>query len=438
MNSKKLLAPTVAANSSSELADLRQRAERAEEALRNVQEGESNRALVLETANQVALDILARRTGVEALRHIADAARMLSGARYAALGVASPDLKSLQEFITVGLTPGEEIAGPLPRGEGVLGLLLSRTEPLRIASLANHPAGVGFPPTHPPMKSFLGVPIRRGETIMGSLYLTDKQGAEEFTEADEMAVQALGAHAAVAIHNFQMLSRQRALVSGLIAAQEEERRAVAYDLHDGLTQFVMAAYAHLESSRYEQEAGQSEPARQNFNQGMGYLKEAVVESRRLVNGLRTLALDDLGLAGALEQLVADEKSRAGWDTADLIHNVAGRRFDKSLETAAYRVAQEALTNARKHGDARRVRVVLLAANKENKERLSLEVRDWGKGFLPEIHEGGSVHVGLQSMIERIRLLDGEYELASVPGEGTTVCAVFPVLELAPEETETRA
>jgi signal transduction histidine kinase len=285
------------------------------------------------------------------------------------------------------------------------------------------------------MKSFLGVPIRRGDTVMGSLYLTDKQGALNFTEADETAVQALGAHAAVAIHNLQMLSRQRALVSGLIAAQEEERRAVAYDLHDGLTQFVMAAHAHIESFRRAHEAGREEKAQRELGKGMSYLKEAVIESRRLVNGLRTLALDDLGLAGALEQLVADEKTRAGWDDADLIHNVAGRRFDKTLETAAYRVAQEALTNARKHAGAHRVRLILLVGADGGQERLTLEVRDWGRGFIPEQQESGPAHVGLQSMVERVRLLEGDYELVSAPGAGTLVRAVFPVLEPAPQANE---
>ena len=412
--------------------DLLLRAERAEEALRLLHVGETNRALVLEAANQVALDILGRRTGIEALRHIADAARMLSGAQYAALGVARPDGKSLQEFVTVGLTHAEEaVIGSRPRGVGILGLLLGLTEPLRIDNLAQHPASAGFPPNHPPMKSFLGVPIRRGDTVMGSLYLTDKKGADAFTEADATAVQALGAHAAVAIHNLQMLSRQRALVSGLIAAQEEERRAVAYDLHDGLTQFVMAAHAHIESFRRAHTSGNAEKAERELDKGMSYLKEAVIESRRLVNGLRTLALDDLGLAGALEQLVADEKARAGWEAADLIHNVAGRRFDKTLETAAYRVAQEALTNARKHADARRVRLILLIAPDGDRERLTLEVRDWGKGFQPELQESGSAHVGLQSMVERVRLLEGKYDLISAPGEGTLIRAVFPVLELAP-------
>ena len=318
-----------------------------EETVRSLEAQVQSRALVMETANRIALNILAHRTGVEALRHIADAARTLAGARYAALGVARPGGAGLVEFITVGLSEAEEAKiGSRPKGEGILELLLGWTEPLRINVLGEHPASVGFPPNHPPMSSFLGVPIRRGETPLGSLYLSDKEGEQPFTEDDEVAVEALGAYAAVAIHIMEILVRQRTLVSGLIHAQEEERRAVAYDLHDGLTQFVMAAHAHLESFHRAHRLGNEEKAERDLDQSLRYLKEAVMESRRLVNGLRTLALDDLGLAGALEEAVAEEKARAGWADADMTHNIAGRRFDKSLETAVYRVAQEALTNAR--------------------------------------------------------------------------------------------
>jgi PAS domain S-box-containing protein len=408
-----------------------------EQAVAAMEAGAHNRAVVLDAANRVALDILSSRTGAEALRHIADAARVLAGARYAALGVAQPDGRSLSEFITVGLTPEQEAAiGPRPKGAGVLGLLLSRTEPLRVDVLGDHPVAVGFPPNHPPMESFLGVPIRRGDTALGSLYLTNKQGGGAFTEADEVAVQALGAHAAVAIQNLHMLSRQRALVSGLITAQEEERRAVAYDLHDGLTQYVMAAHAHLEAFKRAHEGGKEDRAAREMDQGLKYLKEAVVESRRLVNGLRSLALDDLGLSGALEQLLNEEKARCGWDDARLIHNIGERRFDKMLETGVYRVAQEALTNIRKHAHTGRLQVLLVFEDDDrNGEQLRLRVRDWGRGFDPQHQQIGPSHVGLHGMAERVHLLGGTFNLESVPGEGTVVTAVFPVLApRAPDST----
>jgi PAS domain S-box-containing protein len=393
------------------------------------------RAVVLETANRVALDILANRTGIEALRHIAEAARMLSGAQYAALGVARADGNGLQEFVTTGLSEEKEATmGPRPTGRGVLGLLLQRTEPLRIDNLGSHPASVGYPSNHPVMTSFLGVPIRRADHVLGSLYLTNKLGADSFTAEDEVAVQALGAHAAVAIHNMQMLLRQRMLVQGLITAQEEERKAVAYDLHDGLTQYVMASHAHLESFRRAQAAGKAEKAARDLDQGMRYLKEAVMESRRMVNGLRSLALDDLGLAGAVEQLLHEEKERAGWTDANLMHNVADRRFDHTVETAAYRVIQEALTNARKHAATESVQVLILAAEnpRNGSPELRVEVQDWGRGFVPEEKSGDYAHFGLQGMAERVALIGGEQAIESAPGAGTVVRATLPALEPQPE------
>jgi signal transduction histidine kinase len=389
-----------------------------------------NQGILLEAANRVALDILASNTGVEALHHIAEAARVLSHAQYAALGVARVDGNGLLEFVTTGLThEAETRIGSRPVGDGVLGLLLKRMEPLRIDVLGDHPISVGFPLNHPPMQSFLGVPIRRGDTILGSLYLTNKEGGLPFTEADEAAVQALGAYAAVAIHNLHLLSRQRSLVAGMIAAQEEERRAVAYDLHDGLTQYVMASHAHLEAFRRAQEAGKSKKATDELEQGLRYLKDAVLESRRMVNGLRLLALDDMGLAGALEELFSEEKTRAGWQEARFVHNLANQRYSKTLETTVYRVAQEALTNIRKHAEADHVSVVLLQepARDGARNNLTLTVQDWGRGFVPEEKGAEYGHVGLQGIFERVRLVDGMHTVQSTPGEGTKLHAVFPIV-----------
>lgn len=393
------------------------------------------RSLMLDTANRVALDILASRTGVEALRSIAEAARRLSGARYAALGVARPGTEDLMEFVTVGMKPEEEAAiGVRPAGRGILGLLLKRKEPVRIDVLSEHPDSVGFPPHHPPMRSFLGIPILLGGVTLGSLYLTDKEDEGTFTEADQAAVQTLGPYTAIAIQNFHTLMRQRALVSGLINAQEEERKAVAYDLHDGLTQYVMASHAHFESFLRAHQAGNEERANQAMEHGLRYLKEAVTEARRLVNGLRALALDDLGLAGALEQLLLEEKQRAAWEEVAFHHNIADRRFDDTLQIAVYRVAQEALTNIRKHARTSKVAVSLLASAEVHTPtaQLTLEVRDWGQGFVLEekLREHG--RVGLHSMRERVLLLGGAFNLQSEPGKGTCIRAVLPILEPQPE------
>jgi len=135
------------------------------------------------------------------LRQIVDAARDLLGARYAALGVLGRD-GELEQFVHAGLDD-ELVAriGDLPRGRGILGLLISEPVPVRLADLSAHPAAAGFPPGHPPMGSFVGVPVRIGDEVFGNLYLTERSAGGEFTADDEELAIALAAAAGAAIAN---------------------------------------------------------------------------------------------------------------------------------------------------------------------------------------------------------------------------------------------
>ncbi|WP_350275727.1 GAF domain-containing sensor histidine kinase [Kribbella sp. HUAS MG21] len=139
------------------------------------------------------------------LDRIVTAACELADSRYGALGIVGPDGRRLIRFITHGVT-AEEIAaiGPYPEGHGILGLLIEHPEPIRMHDLAEHPRSYGFPPNHPPMKSFLGVPIRTREHAYGNLYLTEKTGGADFTEDDERTVTALAAAAGVVIDNARL------------------------------------------------------------------------------------------------------------------------------------------------------------------------------------------------------------------------------------------
>jgi signal transduction histidine kinase len=135
------------------------------------------------------------------LRQLVAAARDLLGARYAALGVLGRD-GGLEQFVHAGMD--DELAariGDLPRGRGILGLLISEPVPIRLADLSAHPASAGFPPGHPPMTGFLGVPVRIGEEVFGNLYLTERSGGGEFTAEDEELAIALAAAAGAAIAN---------------------------------------------------------------------------------------------------------------------------------------------------------------------------------------------------------------------------------------------
>jgi signal transduction histidine kinase len=144
----------------------------------------------------------------QVLTRIVEAATELTGARYGALGVIGPDGHTLADFVTTGLDPQEhERIGDLPRGHGILGLLIEHPQVLRLEDLTQHPAYAGFPAHHPPMTSFLGVPVRVRGTVFGNLYLTEKSGGSEFTEQDELLVRGLATAAGFVIENARAYGR---------------------------------------------------------------------------------------------------------------------------------------------------------------------------------------------------------------------------------------
>lgn len=154
------------------------------------------------------------------LERIVGAACRLVGARYGALGVIGED-RRLVEFITHGIDPRTHAAiGDLPTGRGVLGLLIDDPRPVRMPDITRHPQSYGFPPNHPPMHTFLGVPVRIRDTVYGNLYLAEKQGADEFTDDDEQIVVALAAAAGAAIDNAHLYAIAQRRQRWLAAAAE--------------------------------------------------------------------------------------------------------------------------------------------------------------------------------------------------------------------------
>ncbi|GAA3148552.1 two-component system sensor histidine kinase [Streptomyces echinatus] len=146
----------------------------------------------------------------QVLRSIVEAAVVLVDAEYAALGVIGPDGTRLSAFHTVGVTEAQISAiGPYPEGHGILGELIRHPHPLRLAKISEHPASYGLPPGHPPMNSFLGVPIRVRDEVFGNLYLTEKRGGAEFDEEDESVLSTLAVAAGVAIDNARLYENSR-------------------------------------------------------------------------------------------------------------------------------------------------------------------------------------------------------------------------------------
>ncbi|MEZ5099820.1 MAG: GAF domain-containing protein [Thermoleophilia bacterium] len=515
------------------------------------------------------------------LQRLVETAATLLGARYAALGVLDHAGTRLERFITHGLDEeARQALGDPPIGRGILGALIREPRPLRLVELGDDPRSVGFPPGHPPMRSFLGVPILLRGMVFGNLYLTEKADGAAFTEGDEELAVALAAHAAVAIENTRLyesattwarqlrelaefgdalapdlelpellallaasarrlvrarlchvelavghggpleaasaegpvgplleaaaqarargatarratraervdsvlddpeldqrlargLGVRTALVAPLVvqgavagtialydregrdprfadgdvrvlealadrasaaievgrrvnrtvlqrvlAAQEDERRRLARDLHDETGQAltsILLAIGHIERAGGDGERAAAAEGLRSL------VRETLGDVRRLSHELRPAALDDFGLRAALERLgqgIAD-RSTIDVDVLDRLE----RRLAPELETALYRVAQEALTNVVKHAAAHRVSVTL----HEDAGVVALVVEDDGRGFDPEAPAADSL--GLVAMRERIELLDGRLTVASSPGEGTTVRASVPV------------
>jgi len=204
---------------------------------------------------------------------------------------------------------------------------------------------------------------------------------------------------------------------------EEERHHVAYELHDGLAQVAASAHQHLQAfaSQYHPRSPQ---ARQALGRALELAQRSVREARRLIAGLRPTALDDFGLATAL-RLQVEALRTDGW-TITYDETLGSERLPPTLETTLFGVAQEALTNARKHARTTRARIAL----ERQGSMIRLEMQDWGCGFEPYtvLREPNlGEHVGLREMQERVELVGGHFLVSSRPGAGTLIVVAIPLL-----------
>jgi len=528
----------------------------------------------------------------------------LTGARYGALGVLDESGNRLDQFITTGLSDEVRAAiGDLPTGRGILGVLITDARPLRLSDIHSDPRSVGFPPNHPPMRSFLGVPVIAGGSVFGNLYLTEKRDGD-FTEADEGVAIMLAAQAGVAIQNARLFAEARshadalerawtelssvdellgAILSGgardevlqllaeqavrvipsavigialpeedrtvlryvaaagergdrlrghtvpvggskvgaallarrvvrvedldadpdayaptgriagvrsllivpivrrfeavgvivagdrltndallgederllqayatrtvlvlelaqalsaerdradaverlvaseirdasrretlrrVVEAQERERRRLAIELHDETGQSLAAVLMGL---RRLEEAGDLAAVRTTVAELRETVVNAVQELRALAVELRPKALDDFGLAPALDRLIDTYSRRTGLEVDSHLAGLEPR-LSEPVESALYRIAQEALTNIAKHAGASAVSIV----TRRDGERLTMIVEDNGTGFDAAAPAQG---LGLVSMRERAELLGGSLRVESTTEHGTTL------------------
>jgi signal transduction histidine kinase len=352
------------------------------------------------------------------LQLIVDRVRDLADAEYAALGIIGWDGR-LERFVTSGISEARrrEI-GQLPHGRGLLGLIVRESQSLRIPDIAADSRRHGFPPNHPPMRSFLGVPIRvRGEAI-GNFYLTNKRGADEFSGEDQALVERFALHAAIAIDNARLHEQVRRL------AVVAERDRIGRDLHDGVMQRLYAVTISLDDvPELMNEA--PEEARARIDRAIGSLQSAIGDIREFVYDTRPILQAPEDLRRALEE-VANEIGRTGSLKVE-VRVADGVMLPSGAAAELVTIVREALSNVGRHAGAAHAQVELTGS--ETGARLS--VSDDGRGFDPAASQSGDHH-GLNNMRGRATALGGRFRLESSPASGTRVVVELP----SPDDRET--
>lgn len=370
------------------------------------------RGKALQALNEAGLALAAELDPATVLQKIVDLSRSVADARYAALGIFDEGAR-VREFITSGITAEERARiGPLPRGLGILGLLPRERRPIRLRDLGDHPASVGFPADHPPMRSFLGVPILwRGESV-GNLYLTEKLGAAEFTTEDEEALVTFAAQAAIAIENARLYAQlERVVVL-------EERQRIGMDLHDGAIQSLYGIGLMLEDVAARLDA-EPEASRQVLDRGVDRLNATIADLRSYVLGLTPVRTSDRLLRESIAELSAQAASNALLDVVTEIDPDVDDGLDDATREAAFFIVADALANVARHARASKARVRLT----RGQAALVVEMEDDGVGFDPALRVEG---LGLRNMRQRAFSAGGWITVDSAPGRGTRIRVELPV------------
>jgi signal transduction histidine kinase len=395
---------------------------------------DSTRAVrVMQGLIEGGMSLAAEQSLERVLQQVVDLARELTGARYAALGIVNEAGTGLSDFITSGLTPVQRARiGNLPEGHGILGLLVRDARPIRLRDLEEHPASIGMPAHHPSMRSFVGMPVVTRGSVFGNLYLTEKQGAEEFTPDDLALAQTLAAQAAVAIDNAQ-LRRER----------DRFFAAASHELGNALAGVTLWARLLVRQPPDTIEA---------WRQGARNILTSAEQTARLVDDLLSLSrlregrlsvdAGEVDLAGLVEEAMhaLRPEAEAGRVTLVLAEPEAARATPP-VRSDALRVRQvvvNLLVNAIKFSPPNGTVTITLGAEEDGGAHV--RVRDEGPGVPREhrerifrpyeqvaaVAQGRGSGLGLHLSRQLARLLGGDLRIEDTPPPG----ALF-VLHLPP-------
>jgi signal transduction histidine kinase len=410
------------------------------------------RARVLEALGETGRRLTGEMDLDRLMRAVVEAARRLTGARYAALGIWDKTETQLAQFLTVGLDDSvRQTIGPPPTGRGLLGRLAGEGEPLRLKDLTQHPAFTGFPPHHPPMRSFLGMAIRARGRRFGQIYLTDKEGpdgvAVEFTKLDEELLVAFAAHVGIVVENCVTLQEVRDLAEQLKQANaslrtanreiEEMTSIVAHDLKTPLV--TIQGYAgRLEAADADspdEKRRRAATVIREVSKTMGAMLDGLLEVSRLHR--RPLRPRPCGIGETVEQVLAGLGEQVMETGASVV-----RELDPAAESvwadpvAFYEIVQNLVSNALKFGSSDRPLTIRIGS-RTLEGRMVFWVRDNGIGIPADKQETvfqifrklnrntPGVGVGLAAVKKLVRQSGGSVWIESEPEQGTTVFVALP-------------
>ncbi len=380
------------------------------------------------------------------LRRIVEHAMELTGARYGALGVLDEERQGLAAFITVGIDAHTHAKiGELPKGRGILGVLIDDPRPLRLRRLQDHPRSVGFPEHHPSMESFLGVPIVTSRAVAGRIYLCEKAGAPEFTPEDEQLVETLASQAAIAIDNATLNEQLQRTAAELAEASRHKSSFLANMSHElrsplntiiGYTRLLLEEPRELDTEQIED----LEIVRGSSEHLLALITE-LLDLQRIEAGRVTLVLGKERLGAIVEDVVASIRPSVP-EGVELLADASGLRDDHITcdRTRLRQVLLNVLGNAVKFTSEGFVKISV----RDDQDRFLIDVTDSGPGIpaadreqifdtffqsqaalgrTPGPREGAGLGLAITRLLTELH--GGEVSLESEEGVGTTVTISLP-------------
>ena len=360
---------------------------------------------------------LASELDIDALlQRIADLAREVLGARYGAVGIVGED-GMLLRFVYSGID--DETArkiGPLPEGRGLLGVLIEGGRPMRMREISEHPQSYGFPENHPPMHSFLGVPIIVRGKVFGRLYLTEKRGENEFSKDDERIALTLAAQAGVAIQNANLLDEIRERSEELAVLEERDR--ISKELHDGVIQSIYSVGLSLQGAMSLADRD-TEATKKRMDEAIATLDDVVRDVRSYIFALQPKSVEERGLNRAIAELVRDLEVNTLVNATVSLDEQACASVPEEQVGDVIQVVREILSNIARHAQASEVGVYCSLVD----GNLVVRIEGDGARFDPASVERGH---GLTNMEERATALGGRLEIKVREPKGMTHTLTVPL------------